>query len=174
MPSVYKKVAGFEKRPKLKWLLENVGHHGDDCLIFPFVLAQNGYGYFLAGNRSHSAHRFMCEKRNGPPPTSKHHAAHNCGNGERGCVNPCHLEWKTNSQNQLDRKAHGTDRHGKGSRWKLTPEQVAEIRACKDVEPVASLARRFGIKDATIRQIHTYRIWRTGERTTGGFTKARP
>lgn len=147
----------FEKRPKLKWLLDHVGYQGDDCLIFPFVLCQSGYGNFMVNKKVMAAHRWMCEQRNGPPPTSKHHAAHSCGNGEQGCVTPKHLSWKTNAQNQLDRRAHGTSKLGQ-ARWKLTPEKVAEIRALKNREPIKSLADRFGVKDATIRQIHSGRI----------------
>ena len=35
-----------------------------------------------------------------------------------------------------------------------------------------SLAGRFGVKDATIRQIHSGRIWRTGQYETGARAKA--
>lgn len=161
-------MSGFEKRPKLKWLLEHVGYEGHDCLIFPFPLSQSGYGTFACNKKTDYAHRFMCEKANGPPPTPKHHAAHSCLRGTEGCVNGRHLDWKTNSQNQLDRRAQGTAKNGK--RWKLTPEDAAEIRAKQGIEPIASLAKRFGIKDSTVRQIHSGRIWRTGKYEAGGFT----
>lgn len=162
----------FEKRPKLKWLLEHVGYQGDECLFPPFRASQGGYHYFMADSVVQSAHRWMCEQAKGPPPSPAHHAAHSCGRGDQGCLNPNHLDWKTNSQNQLDRRAHGTAKGGKGNRWKLTPEKVAEIRAQKGKEAIKSLADRFGVKDATIRQILAFKIWRTGTYAPGGFASA--
>lgn len=159
----------FEKRPKLRWLTEHVGYEGDDCLIFPFALSQGGYGSFCAGSKITAAHRWMCEQTKGPAPSPEHHAAHSCGRGDQGCVNPNHLSWKTNAENQIDRRAHGTSKNGPGTRWKLTPENVAEIRAQQGKEAIKSLADRFGVKDATIRQIHSGRIWRTGDYAPGGF-----
>lgn len=155
----------IQKRPGYDWLVAHRDYDGDDCLMWPFARTQSGYAQCNAFGKIVSAHRFMCEHRNGPPPTPKHHAAHSCGRGPDGCVNPRHLSWKTNSENQLDRQAHGTSKNGK--RWKLTPEQVAEIRAQQGKEPIKSLAERFGIKDATVRQIHSGRIWRTGQYETG-------
>jgi hypothetical protein len=48
--------------------------------------------------------RVVCEETNGPPPTSKHHAAHNTRNGCVGglCVNGGHLRWATARENQQD------------------------------------------------------------------------
>ena len=48
--------------------------------------------------------RIVCEETNGPPPTSKHHAAHNTPNGCVGglCVNGGHLRWATARQNAAD------------------------------------------------------------------------
>lgn len=34
----------------------------------------------------------MCELVYGKPPMPKHQAAHNCGKGNLGCINPKHLE----------------------------------------------------------------------------------
>lgn len=50
----------------------------------------------------------MCQKAHGDPPSPKHDAAHSCGRGHEGCVNPNHLSWKTKKQNQADRITHGT------------------------------------------------------------------
>jgi DNA-binding transcriptional regulator YiaG len=92
----------------------------------------------------------MCELAHGPAPSEKHQAAHNCGKGHLGCVNPAHLEWKTNLENQLDRFEHGTmPKHGKPRRI-LTPEQIAEVRALKGKVAQYDLAARFSVKPGTV------------------------
>lgn len=154
-------------RPGLDWITARVGYQGDDCVLWPFSRCQNGYGSFSAFRKFHYAHRWMCEQTHGPAPSRKHHAAHSCGN--QLCVNPRHLSWKTNSENQIDRRTHGTSTKG-GTRWKLTPEQVAVIKAANGVLATKKLADLFGVNEVTIRQIHSGRIWRTGQRNPGGFT----
>jgi len=138
----------------MQWIAEHMDHADGDCLLWPFSCCQNGYA--MAGSRGYSfyVHRFMCERRNGPPPSSKHHAAHECGNTR--CVNPQHLTWKTNAENQRDRRRHGTYSPRRG---KLNATQVETIRALKGHESAGATARRFGVTDATIRQIRSSRIW---------------
>ena len=48
--------------------------------------------------------RIVCEETNGPPPTPKHHAAHNTTKGCVGglCVNGGHLRWATAVENAAD------------------------------------------------------------------------
>jgi hypothetical protein len=69
------------------------------------------------------AHRLMCQLAHGDPPTPDHIAAHSCGRGHEGCVNPNHLSWKTYSENELDKRVHGTTRNPWwGKKGKLTRE----------------------------------------------------
>lgn len=137
----------------LLWLKERVGYQGDDCLIWPFArdtLRGHGHLGFTDEAGKHvtkKAHRLMCEMAHGAPPASFYEAAHECGNGHLGCVNPRHLSWKTRSQNQLDRRKHGTaNKSPNGGRTRLTPEQIAEIRALKGQITPALLAPRYGMK----------------------------
>lgn len=133
------------------FLLDLVGHGGDECIRWPFTRNQRGYG-LLGWNGTHQeAHRLMCKLAHGEPPTPEHQATHNCGRGHLGCVNPNHLEWKTGSQNQFDRRRHGTHGCGRGRRGALTPAQIAEIRASKGAVTQRELAARYGVADATIR-----------------------
>lgn len=73
--------------PAKRWMGKYLDHDDAEfCLIWPFNRAQNGYP--TAGkNNAIRPHRLMCERRNGPAPSSKHQAAHSCGKGHLGCVN---------------------------------------------------------------------------------------
>src|SRR5690242_7424471 len=110
------------------WLLEHIHHRGEECLIWPSYRNALGYAQVWCDGKTQLAHRIMCRLAHGQPPTATHQAAHNCGNGRLACVNPVHLSWKTNSENQKDRRRHGTHRGGRGPRTILSLEQIAEIR----------------------------------------------
>src|SRR3972149_10759839 len=90
------------------FLLKQIGLEDGPCLIWPFSTNGTGYGRLGVDGKGYYAHRYMCELVNGPPPTPDHEASHDCGNGHLGCVHPRHLEWKTASENHLDRRRHGT------------------------------------------------------------------
>lgn len=125
------------------WLVSQRDHSTDECLPWPFSKHSDGYGNFGYMGKMKYAHRFMCEMVNGAPPTSEHQAAHACGN--RICVNPRHLSWKTRSGNQLDRRKHGTHMGSKGPYTKLTPAQIADIRQSKGRETQLQTAARYGV-----------------------------
>lgn len=150
---------GFRRGQGLarQWLLAHATHGGEECLIWPFS-AEIGYGQFMHEQRHYYAHRYMCELVNGPPPTPEHQAAHSCGKGRLGCVNPKHLEWKTHGENQRDRKRHGTKALGWHARWgkgKFTPEQDAQIREMSKTMTRVAIARHFGVTHSTIQ----YRLY---------------
>lgn len=138
-----------------KWIRDHLDYpHEDYCLMWPFARHVNGYCPAQGSDGKHTyVHRYICTIIHGEPPTPKHHAAHSCGRGAEGCVNPRHLSWKTNSENQLERKP-------RPKRYKLNHEQVAEIRGLKDLERVADTAARFGVTEINIRQIQSGKIWR--------------
>lgn len=79
----------------IKWLRAHTDYSHDWCLIWPFVSKLHGYGQFGYLGKNYYAHRFMCELAHGPAPSPLHEAAHSCGRGHEGCVNPQHLSWKT-------------------------------------------------------------------------------
>lgn len=132
------------------WLVAHQNYQGNECLMWPFSRATLGYGRFGYCGKMYSAHRFMCELVNGPPPAGRWQAAHSCGKGHEGCVHPEHLSWKNNRQNQLDRRKHGTTYGAKGNRTRFTPAQIAEIRSLKGIEPFLRTAERFGVKRGCI------------------------
>ena len=78
----------------------------------------------------------MCELAHGEAPP-RYEAAHSCGRGHLGCVNPRHLRWATSKENKADMIVHGT------RPAKLSAEQVRTIRL--GAVPLADLAHRFGV-----------------------------
>lgn len=138
------------------WMLARVSHTGEDCLLWPFAHRGNGYGIMSAIDlrRGVSAHRYMCELAHGAPPTPQHLAAHSCGNGAKGCVNPRHLRWATPSENMADRLLHGTHQRGERNRKaKLTLADVETIRAAWPERSQNQLARQYGVHQSTIWKV---------------------
>ena len=133
-----------------QWVLAHQNYAGDDCQPWPFAKNWDGYGMFGYLGKQRKSARFMCEMVNGPAPSQKHQAAHSCGNGHLGCVNPRHLSWKTASQNQMDRRRHGTQHGARWSRTNLTPSQVADIRRSKGSETQMETAKRLNVTRSRI------------------------
>lgn len=151
--------------PSKRWLERHLDHQDKEfCLIWPFSRASNGYGQI--GRERHIPHRLMCEHRHGPAPSEIYQAAHSCGNGHNGCVNPWHLNWRTPAENQCERY----QQHGLMPSRKLTPEQVDEIRALKSRERTVDTAQRFGVTEANIRQIQSGKTWRLDKKQRRSFT----
>lgn len=149
------KKEGFILRPGYSWILQHVDHEGEECLIWPFSTITPGYGVFAIKRKAITAHRWMCEFTHGKPPTPQHQASHSCGN--RRCVNPQHISWKTRSANQRDRKVHGTNNK---SRTKITAQQAAQIRQLKGVETSVETAARYGVTESNVRAIQSGKTWR--------------
>lgn len=103
----------------------------------------------------------MCILAHGEPHAENLEAAHYCGKGHEGCVNPKHLRWATASENQMDRVAHGTSNRGE-RQWmaKLTEEKVREIRLLARVMSARRVARMFGITHSHVQDIVAGRRWR--------------
>jgi transcriptional regulator with XRE-family HTH domain len=138
-----------------KWMLSHKDYpHEDWCLVWPFGRDKHGRGLMGHNGESYWAHRFMCQLVKGDPPTPKHTAAHSCGNGHGGCINPHHLDWKTQAENLEDCRAHGTlvRQHG-GNVRKVMPEEIRAIRAARGFQTQAVLAARYGVSEGTISDI---------------------
>jgi hypothetical protein len=70
-------------------------YEGEDCFIWPY--GRDSYGYARRG--SLIVHTQICIITHGPRPADHFDAAHSCGNGHLGCINPKHLSWTTHSEN---------------------------------------------------------------------------
>ena len=153
-------LGGGTRRGELLVFLDEVvsTFDSDECLIWPFAKDGSGYGQVRRNGKKHLAHRIVCEREHGPPPTPKHDAAHLCGKGHLGCVNRHHLEWKTRAENQADRVLHGTSNRGeRSSTAKLTESQVLEIRASTKLQ--RELAEEYGVSSSSVNGIKLRRSW---------------
>jgi hypothetical protein len=149
-----------------RWIREFLDFpHDWCCLIWPFSRSQTGYA--MIGGDAVRVHRVMCEHRNGPPPTPGHHAAHSCDRGHEGCVNQWHLDWKTPSENQLDRFKDGMTMPGR----KITPDDARKIRDVKGLKRILDTASRFGISESNVRLIQAGKTWRMDKRGIHIFTR---
>lgn len=151
-------ISAKKKQTSREWLHAHVNYNGPDCLIWPFSRQPTGYGAFSdrsTGEReTHYAHRYMCELVNGAPPDPIYEAAHSCGRGNDGCVDPRHLSWKTISENARDCRAHGTEKRNRwGWKGKMTRRQVDEIWSLKSRETQAVIAAKMNVSPSTVRDI---------------------
>lgn len=141
--------------PATRWIRNNFEFPYDDrCLIWPWCRKGGGYAEISAQHLS--VHRLMCEHKNGPAPSSSHHAAHSCGRGHDGCVNPQHLNWRTPAENQLERYEH---QGCLNPRFKLDWDTVEKIRALKGERTADAVGSMFNITDANVRMIWAGKTW---------------
>ena len=135
-------------------------YEGDDCLIWPFCRIKNGYAYIKAEGMMRPAHRVVCEIVHGQAPSTNHEAAHSCGNGHLGCVNPKHVRWATHTENMHDAIIHGTTTRGsKNASNKLDENDVRSIRKLRGSVSQRAIAAEYGVAQGTVNDIQQRRIW---------------
>lgn len=150
-----------EHGKQVPWLLAHVGYKGDDCLIWPFAYHRDGRGQITYERTTQQTHRVMCRLRHGEPPTPAHEAAHSCGRGHHGCVNPNHLRWATHIENLADQIAHDTRAWGERHYAAIiTEDQVRTIRQQAKTHARRDIAIMHGLKPAHVDKIIAKTIWR--------------
>ena len=138
----------------LAWLQRHVVYSCDDCLIWPYSKSSTGRAVIYFRGASTTAHRVMCVLAHGEPPAPQLDAAHSCGNGHLGCVNPRHLRWATRRENTEDSAEHGTMARGEHfPRARLRDADVEEIFRQLATETNKDIAARFGIDPSYVSQI---------------------
>ena len=125
----------------------------ESCLEWPFFVNQKtGYAQARLEGKMRLVHRYVCEKIHGAPPSAGLHAAHSCGN--RRCVNPMHIAWKTPLENAADKVLHGTDGAGeRNPNAKFTDDEVTAIRVLRGRMPANEIARLFRTTKSTVSHI---------------------
>lgn len=153
-------VAPKKKSICLDWIVNNKYYDKDTCLIWPFSRNKAGYGDMCYEGRTRLAHRVMCLIAHGNPPLEGMDAAHSCGNGTKGCINPKHLRWDTRKGNFADKLKHGTDNRGEKSPVsKLSQIDVEEIISMKGRVSQLSLSKKFRVDPSNISKIQCGKSW---------------
>ena len=118
------------------------------CHEWKGARSSEGYGSFRINEQAVGAHRVAFLLEYGYLPEN---ALHTCDNPS--CVNPEHLYDGTRVENGIDRAQRGSD-------YKLTPDNIREIRYLRALDfTYKSIAKRFGVSISTIYQIITGKIW---------------
>lgn len=153
-----------DKGELLNWLLTVACKHAKkkNCLIWPYPRGSDGYPIVTYKGKSRRAHRLVCRKVHGKPPTKEHQACHTCGKGHEGCINPHHLYWGTPKENMDDRAAHGNTRRGETHGGaKLTDLKVSKILRLIDKQwPDTKIALKYGVTPRVIRLIRIEESWK--------------
>lgn len=146
---------------KLPVLQNNIKHTGKNCTSFGLAQNANGYVKIYYKGKHTSAHRVMCILANGEPPTGKNVAAHTCGRGKEGCLNPNHLCWTNAQGNADDAVKHGVILRGENNPTAvLTKTEVMEIREHpKTYGYRKKLAARYDVSVACIKAVVAGRTW---------------
>ena len=144
----------------LKWIANNASYNGDECISWPFASGKNGYGNVAVEGVTRVASRVMCCLVHGEPAYPDLQAAHSCGNGALGCMNPKHLRWATGSENNLDKEAHGTINRGKrNGSAKISAEEAKHIISMKGAAGQKEIAEQFGISFQQVSAIQRGLSW---------------
>lgn len=143
----------MNKPTRKQFIQECISSPPLDCVLWPFAIRKsNGYGAHserIDGKRvSFDAHRRVCELAHGAPKDGME-AAHSCGNKQ--CVNPDHLSWKTHQENMDDAKNHGTLKGGGRYRRRFFNREIAAIVSSK--ESLLVLAAQFATDVAYIGRL---------------------
>jgi hypothetical protein len=126
------------------------------CHNWTGTLSGARYGQLYVQGKRRYAHRYAYERVNGRIPAGME-VCHRCDNPQ--CVNEEHLFVGSHADNMADASAKRRTRQG-SRHWgaKLTEDDVAFLRSSGLA--TATLARRFGVERATIRNAREGRTWR--------------
>jgi len=129
------------------------------CLLWIGAISrERGYGVIGWRRKYYRAHRFSWEVHLGPVPEGML-VCHKCD--VPLCVNPAHLFLGTSNDNMQDKMRKGRYSCPRGENLPqavLTNEIVRAIRSSTDT--TASLSRRYGASEATIRCVRQGKTWR--------------
>ena len=134
----------------------------EGCIDWPFSVGMYGYPRHTRNRFGTTvAHRVVCIIHHGPPPFEGAEAAHECGN--KRCVNPDHISWKTKLENNHDKFRHGTmmmaEKHFHAI---LKDHDIPEIRSMrKSGMSNVAISKIYGVAPCTISHICNRTTWRS-------------
>lgn len=141
----------------LVFLEKIVANPPKGCVFWPFGKTGRGYANINYQGKTHLAHRLALQLYTGRETDLL--AAHECGNGHLGCMNPRCLYWATVTQNNHDAIRHGTQTRGEATHFsKLKEPQVLAILA--DKRPQLEIAAAHGVDPSTVSNIKTRKTWK--------------
>ncbi len=125
----------------------------------------NGTGYYFVmpciqcKNTMFVIHRLVCKLFHGMPPSDLHEVRHLDGNKLNNHVN--NLAWGTKSENQQDRRLHGTYQDGeKNHRAQIDSTQVLAIRSdYANGMRQSELMRKYGLTRGSVWAIVHRKTW---------------
>lgn len=142
-----------------RWLENHVNYQGNDCLPWPFAKHSDGSAAIASGY-SRQAARLMCFLAHGEKPNKNSQAAHLCGKGHHGCVNPNHLKWASPKENTNHKRGHGTMLAGeKHPNSVLTELKVRAARELYGKFSIIELADIFEVHYRTIDDAVNGKTW---------------
>ena len=144
------------------------------CLLWEGCVLSGGYGQFYTSGTALQAHRVAYFIHNGSLSEDLY-VCHECD--VRRCCNPDHLWLGTHKDNIDDRQRKGRGRHfpkGDAHHTRRHPERLLrgeqnpmsklredDVRAIRiDNRSQKNIARSYGINQATVSEIKTFKIWR--------------
>jgi hypothetical protein len=144
----------------LQWLRAHADFNEEACLLWPFGRARNGYGVVRFNGKRTTASRVMCIMAHGQPALDGMEAAHLCGRGHEGCVNPQHMRWATHLENCADMVMHQTSNRGeRNGSAKITESQARYIKNMSGKIPQKHIAQQFGISFQQVSAIQSEKQW---------------
>jgi hypothetical protein len=140
----------------------------DTCIIWPFGRQKDGYGALRFRGKMVLAHRASLIIAKGLPPKDKPFACHSplvCHN--RLCVNPNHLRWASQEENEADKKIDGT------ALAKISEADAVAIKGMiLEGMTNVSIAKQFDVSSTTISKIRRGKIW--GDVEVADFPRPAP
>lgn len=123
-------------------------------------------------------HRLVCAAFHGEQPKQGMHAAHI--NGVSDDNRPVNIRWASPSENELDKKCHGTDNSGsRNGMAVLTEEDATQIILHAQRLPrssggrrikkgaISEVTARFGVSASCVRDILAGRRWSVASQSNG-------
>lgn len=126
----------------------------DECIRWPFNYTK-GYPALRYDGKTGYAHIYICERANGPKPTSLHEAMHSCHH--EWCINKKHLSWGTHQENEASKPIESR----RAASRILTDDAVRSIRiALKSGVSMQALATEHRVAYSTINNIKRNHRWK--------------